>query len=275
MSLTTKMEMLNYYTAPGVHTDASEFSDMLANLPSDVPGLVQVVQGSLLHVFWAERYGRKLNEEEKATLNIRPVAEKLAIMQAVDPASLIHPRPLELRQVGNCRDFSILLCSLLRFEGIPARARCGFGTYFLPDHYEDHWVCEYWKTAEERWVMVDAQLDAFQRQTLEIDFDSLDMPPGRFVPAGQAYQMCRQGKADPNAFGIFDMHGLDFIQGNVVRDYLALNKYEILPWDWGSGYLTEASFADLAFFDYLAALLVAGDESFTTLRTLYENDPPR
>jgi hypothetical protein len=122
--------------------------------------------------------------------------------------------------------------------------------------------------------MVDAQLDALQRQALEIDFDPLDMPTGRFIPAGLAYQMCRSGQADADLFGIFDMHGLDFIQGNVVRDFLALNKYEILPWDWGWGYLTEESFANLSFFDHLAALLVAEDEAFTELRGLYENDPP-
>src|SRR6516165_7569409 len=29
--------------------------------------------------------------------------------------------------------------------------------------FEDHWVCEYWNGAEERWVLVDAQLDELQQ----------------------------------------------------------------------------------------------------------------
>ena len=41
--------------------------------------------------------------------------------------------------MGNCRDFSTMLCTVLRYQNTPARARCGFGAYFLPDHYEDHW----------------------------------------------------------------------------------------------------------------------------------------
>ena len=201
---------------------------------------VQIVQGALIHVFWAERSGRRLAESEQFTLQVRPVAEKLGYLRQADAAPLVQARPLDQRQVGNCRDFSVLLCTLLRWQGVPARARCGFATYFLPDHYEDHWVCEYWNAAQARWIMVDAQLDAFQQQVLQLDFDPLDTPADRFITAGRAYQMCRSGQASPDDFGIFDMHGLGFIQGNVVRDFLALNKVEILPWDLGLG-LSERS----------------------------------
>jgi hypothetical protein len=72
-----------------------------------------------------------------------------------------------------------MLCALLQYQGVPARARCGFGAHFMPGHYEDHWVYEYWKTDEGRWVMVDAQLGDFQRQALQIEFDSCDVPPIR------------------------------------------------------------------------------------------------
>lgn len=46
--------------------------------------------------------------------------------------------------------------------------------------------------------------------------------------------MCRDGEEDPEKFGIFDMRGMGFILRNLIRDLLALNKIEILPWDpWG------------------------------------------
>jgi len=264
--------MLAYYAAPGVMTATGEQGDFMAGLPTDVAGLVQVVQGALIHVFWAERYGRTLSEEEKATVNVRPADEKLALMRQANPAPLAKARPLEQRQVGNCRDFSVLLTALLRRQGTPARARCGFGTYFMPDHYEDHWVVEYWHAAEQRWVMVDSQLDDFQQKALQINFDALDMPRGQFVPGGEAYQMCRAGQADPDKFGIFDMHGMDFIRGDLVRDFMALNKVEILPWDGGWGYLTEKKFADLALFDHLTGLLTGGDAAFPALRAQFESD---
>jgi hypothetical protein len=77
-------------------------------------------------------------------------------------------------------------------------------------------------------------LDEFQRRTLGIDFDPLDMPAGEFVPASETWLRCRAGKEDPGKFGIFDMHGLWFIRGNLVRELAALNHAEMLPWDvWG------------------------------------------
>jgi hypothetical protein len=170
---------------------------------------------------------------------------------------------------------TMLLCAILRHQGVPARARCGFGAYFRPGAYEDHWVCEYWRVEERRWVMVDAQLDEMQRSVLEIDFDPCDLPPGRFVTGGEAWQRCRSGQADPDRFGIFDMHGQWFIRGDLVRDLLALNKIEILPWDpWGlmAGPDDETTPEDVALLDRIAALTLAGDEAFPEVRALYEGD---
>jgi hypothetical protein len=76
-------------------------------------------------------------------------------------------------------------------ERCPARPRCGFGAYFLPNHYEDHWVCEYWNEAGGRWVLVDAQLDELQRNVLETSFDTLDVPRDQFIVGGAAWKMCR------------------------------------------------------------------------------------
>ncbi len=121
----------------------------------------------LVHIFWAERYGLSLPEERKQEVALRSVAEKLERLLELDSRPLDKARPLEMRLVGNCRDFSVLLASILRHHGTPARARCGFGAYFMPDHYEDHWVCEYWNGAKERWTLVDAQLDAFQCDALK------------------------------------------------------------------------------------------------------------
>jgi hypothetical protein len=271
--------MLAYYAASGVMTDLAAHKPFLTDLSRDLPELVRMVQGMLIHVFWAERYGRTLSEAEKVTLQVRPAGEKLVILRQANPAPLAQPRPLDGRQVGNCRDFSVLLTALLRHLGVPARSRCGFGAYFLPDHYEDHWVVQVWHPEQERWRWVDPQLDAVQQQALGIDFDPLDMPyhpntlESKFIPAGEAYRICLGGGADPEKFGIFDMHGMDFIRGNVVRDFLALNKLEILPWDWGWGYLTVTRFADLALFGHLSALLATGDEAFPSWRALFENEP--
>lgn len=266
---------LEYYAHPGPMTDPQEHAGLFEGLPTDISALVQVVQGLLLHVFWAERYGVTLPEERKQEVNIRAVSHILARIQELDARPLTVARPLEKKLVGNCRDFSTLLCAMLRSQGVPARARCGFGAYFEPGHYEDHWVCEHWKKDEGRWVMVDAQLDQFQRQALKIQFDPLDVPPHQFLIAGKAWQLCRAGQADPDHFGILNMHGLWFIRGNVGRDLLSLNKLEILPWDgWGliAKEEQDLSTEDVELLDHVAALTLAGNEAFSQVRSMYEDD---
>ncbi|MBN1285505.1 MAG: transglutaminase domain-containing protein, partial [Anaerolineae bacterium] len=197
-----------YYTEPGVMTDPGAHTDLLKGLPGDIPSLCKVVQGVLLHMHWAKRYGQELTEERKAEANIRRASDRLADIRAKDPRPVIEARPPELKQVGTCRDYTVMLVALLKHLGIPARARCGFGAYFTPGKYEDHWVGEYWDEDARRWVLVDAQLDDLQRAALGIDFDPCDVPRDRFLIAGRAWQMARNGQADPNNFGIFDMWGL-------------------------------------------------------------------
>lgn len=266
---------LEYYSSPGLMTDPEEHIALFDHLPTEIPALCRIVQDNLIHIFWAERYGVILTEEKKQEVQIRSVALKLARIREIDDSPLTVKRPLDKRLVGNCRDFSVLLCAILRHQGVPARARCGFGTYFEPDHNEDHWVCEYWREDEQRWVIVDAQLDSLQCENLNIDFDPTDMPPGQFLPAGKAWQLCRDGQADPERFGIFDMHGMWFIRGNAVRDLLALNKVEILPWDgWGliakdEGIITSE---DMAILDRIAELTLSGNRAFSEIRSIYKND---
>lgn len=272
------IEVLSYYATPGMMTDPGPYRPQYADLPTDIGELCQVIQNNLIHIFWAERYGRKLKEGEDETVNIRPVAQKLALMGKENPIPLTAARTLSQRQVGNCRDFSLLLTSILRARGVPARARCGFGAYFLPNHFEDHWVSEVWHQDQKRWVLVDAQLDALQCKELGVSFDPTDVPRDQFIVAGQAWQMCRLEKAAPQQFGIFEMRGWWFIWGNVVREILSLNKIELLPWDILPGCMThnlEAPLVDgpeLAFYDGIAALTLAADVAWADLRAIYDKD---
>jgi hypothetical protein len=266
---------LQYFALPGVMTDPENYAHLFDGLPTDIGALCRLVQGLLLHVFWAERVGAALTEARRQEVGIRAVAAKLARIQALSNEALEVARPLQDRLVGNCRDFAVLLCAMLRHQGVPARSRCGFGAYFSPDQYEDHWVCEVWNAKEERWILVDAQLDTFQQEALDLGFDPLDVPRDQFIVGGKAWQMCRAGQADPDRFGIFDCHGLWFVRGNVVRDFLAFNKIEILPWDgWGliSAEDEELTADDLALLDRIASLTQAGHEAFPEIRSLYRQD---
>jgi Transglutaminase-like superfamily len=268
-------DILDFYTQTAVMTSPGNHAQAFAGLPGDVSCLAPIVQGLLLHEHLAPAYGETLSDERRSQVHTRPTQEILDHLLAPDGLPLTAARPVETRHIGNCRHFSLLVVAMLRDKGVPARARCGFGAYFDPDHYVDHWVCEYWNAEQERWILADAQIDETQQAIFHTDFDLMDVPRDKFLIAGDAWTKCRAGEADPDKFGIMDMHGLWFIAGNVLRDFAALNNMEMLPWDvWGGMVMPnqEPQGELLELYDQLAAITLAPDPNFAELRARYEND---
>ena len=265
---------LTYFTQHGRMSDPGAHASLFQNLPTSIAELVKLVQNVTIHVFWTERYGFNAPPERMDELQLRSMERRLAHTIKLDPRPLAEPRPIDKKLLGNCRDHSLLLASLLRHQGIPARARCGFGAYFLPDHFEDHWVTEYWNQEQDRWVMVDSQLDTLQCEAMKIPFNPLDVPRDQFIVGGKAWQMCRFGEQNPDKFGIFEMHGLGFVRGNLVRDVASLNKMELLPWDCWGIILNEQidSPEDLSLLDEVAALTANDVPEFEAVRSRYETD---
>jgi hypothetical protein len=272
---TTLNSTLTYYTQHGRMSDPGTYASLFENLPTSISELVKLVQGITIHVFWAERYGLKIPPERMDELQLRSVERRLARTIELDPRPFNEPRSIDKKLLGNCRDHSLLLTSLLRHQGVPARARCGFGAYFMPNHFEDHWVTEYWNQELSRWIFVDAQLDELQCNVMKIPFDTLDVPRDQFIVGGKAWQLCRSGEQDSDKFGIFDMHGLGFVRGNLVRDVASLNKMELLPWDCWGVILNEQldNPDDLGALDEIAALTAGDVPEFEAVRSQYKSDP--
>jgi len=260
---------LDFYRTPVDLSDAGLHARLLDDLPRDIPGLVKVVQGLLIHEHMTDAYGVALPAERRGESHARPIEAMLAAIAARDPSPLSAPRAAADRYICVCRSFALLLVAILRHQGVPARARCGFGAYFEAGKFYDHWVVEYWSTAGKRWVKVDSQVDDRQREMFGVTIDTLDVTPEQFLVAGDAWKLCRSGREDPQDFGILDMHGLWFIASNIVRDVAALNNREMLPWDvWGGMQLIDDGL-DFAFFDRLAELTHAPERHFVELRAVY------
>ena len=86
------------------------------------------------------------------------------------------------------------------------------------------------------------------------------------------WQRCRDGKADPEKFGILGMSGGWFVRGNVVRDLLALNKLEVSPWDsWRLATKDDNALtgAHLALCDRIAAVTQGDDVDLAEVRAIY------
>jgi len=275
----TAMENLReYYAHHGAMTAAGPYGAELQSLPREIGALCEVIQGVLIHRDMAPfLYQTTFSEEKRDEAHTRAVAAMLSRIHSLDAKPLTSLRERTNRMAAVCRHFSTLLTAILREQGVAARARCGFGAYFTPGKFEDHWVCEYWNAALGRWIIVDAQLDAIQREALRTDFDPLDVPRDRFIVAGDAWQMCRSGRVAAERFGLSYVHlqGLWFVAGNVLRDFASLNRMEMLPWDvWGLMTMDDAGLTDQhnALLDRIAALSLAGDKAFAQIRAIYESE---
>ena len=245
---------------------------LFENLPRGAQALAGVVQGLLMHEHISSAYGLDLSAEQHAQAHVRSVEGMLEGIAGHDPRPLTAARAPGERQVGVCRHFTLMHVAMLRDQGVPARARCGFAAYFERGKFLDHWVTEYWNGLESRWVLVDSQLDQRQRDLFHIAFDPLDVPREQFLVAGDAWMRCRRGEADPQAFGILDMYGFWFIAGNVIRDVAALNNREMLPWDMWGGMAARDDGIDLALIDRLAPLTLAPDAHLEELGAAYGDE---
>jgi Transglutaminase-like superfamily len=248
--------------------------------PMTAPGAAacSAIQGTLIHrdiTPWL--YDIKLSEEARDLANVRPGAGMLSQIRALSDCPLTEAREPKQRTPAVCRHFATMFCAILREPGVPARARCGFGAYFKPGRFEDHWVAEYWDSAQNRWILVDAQLDAVQRETFKPGFDPLDVPPGGFIVAGDAWRQCRNGQAYPNLFGLSFMNeqGLWWVAQNLIRDLAALNRMEMLPWDvWGAmpKPTTEITDSEINLLDRVSEITLAGDAALPDLQEIYQDD---
>ncbi len=260
---------LEYYACPGHITDVGAAADLLGRLPSTIPGLCHLIQGVVLHPFEAHHYGVKIPRKRWQELELCEVASMLQRVWELERAPLDVQRSPEKRLLGNCRDYATLLCALLRLQRIPARVRYGFATYFEANFYTDHVVCEYWNTQQQRWILVDAQIDEVLRQAYRININTLDLPQDAFLLAGRAWQLYRNATVDPTDFGITwsGPCGVAFIRTGVLHEVAALNKVELLcqeEWDLDEG---EEQFQLV---DQLAQWTLDADTMLEQLRRVFE-----
>ena len=210
--------------------DLGAFAAKAAALPMDVGALCRFAQGALIHQGWFADYGVTAEDFPAFSRTTLPVARRLAEVAPSQTRIGRRRAPPRDRAPVTCRDFALVLCSLLRAKRIKARLRCGFGRYFEPS-WEDHWVCEYFDASARTWRLADAQIDLVLRAKHAIAFDAADVPRSQYMTAGRAWLAARAGQFAFEDFGQGAVRGAWFMHVDVVRDALAMRDVVTSAWD--------------------------------------------
>ncbi len=263
-----------YYAKHGVMTAPGAHSNLCASLPEDITDLCEVVQGLLVYAGHTHRYGVQPTQKRKRQdLGLRKVEDMLTRILEMDNRDLRKQRLPRDRLVASCRHFCVLLVSFLREKGIPARARVGYATYLVAGIYGDHWICEYWNVTDKRWIRVDAVLDSTLKKAFSTTFEPTDVPDAKFLTAGELRRVAGLPKEEPSR--LISAILPDMSTGcNIIRDLLALNKMEVLPWD-STAFMDQQRYplpGRLSVLDRIAATTAAASD-LAQIRSEYLSHP--
>ena len=243
----TSAELLDFYRTQTEITNPEPHREVFENLPNAIPALYRAIQGSLIHMWWISEQNYGFTQADLADdgreildeISLRTTADMLGAILEMDPRPLTEAREARQRLVGNCRDYTVLLVSILRYRGIPARARTGTARYFFPEakRLEDHWICEWWNESDERWQQTDAQIDDLMKRAMKLPFDPIDLPEGQFLTGWECYDELTSGRVEPEEIGMPpDFCGMGYVRNKMLEDLAAVTGEEVLPWaGWGIG----------------------------------------
>jgi Transglutaminase-like superfamily len=274
-------EDLSYYASQSPVTDPGGMSHRLTDLLDDLASWQRVARGLVIHYRADNPPAHGIPEERLAEIDSRYAETMLARLGELDDRPLSEGRPPKKRLVGCCRDFTVLFLTMARAFGIPARARVGFATYFIPGFNLDHEVAEVWDAGDRRWRLVDAELDDDHIDPNDsARVDPHDVPRDRFLVAGTAWQLCRAGEADPETFlvdpdlDIEMTRSWPYLRHNLIHDLAALNKVEMVLWDsWGLIEQEHLAERDLELLDQVAKATASADPDLSELRRLHDGEP--
>ena len=260
-----KEKLLQYYCEHGPMTEIKTMQQMVSDIPKDIPTIVTYVQNILLHQHWRTAYGVEVSEDRLREPLIWSFADKLVFLNNRGFKHVSEKKNPEEKMIGICRTSRSPRRHFVEKPAFPPELDAD-SPLILSRKIHRPLGLEYWNEDQQRWVMVDAQLDELQQKALQITFDPLDVGETDFINGPRAWIMCRAGKADPELFGIFQWWGYEYLRCNLILDANSLLKMPMQPWDQWEGYkdlpMEEWTEADFAVMDELASLALAIDDDF-------------
>lgn len=287
--------ILEFYKKTSLYTDLGLYADFAQKLPDDISELCLLQRNQIIHPFdLSDEEMRKdsnsfygdMTKIPRTALcyenDLYPTAQAMLSELLRRDRNYSINRKIEDKIHVCCREQAILLASILKAKGIPARVRSGFAKYVNTSLTQagDHWITEYYDIKLEKWILVDADMH-YDKATLEeyhVDFNLLDMPREKFIFGAEAYLGLREKKfkpeeiyyaSSPLTIGLeASIHGLFYDFHSLMNNeiiFLHLPKY-IRDKNFK---LSEEEYIEL---DELAKLMLDPDKNFDKLNYIWENN---
>lgn len=183
--------VLDFYKQYSSFTDPGEYAYLYKNLPDSLPELCQLIKSQFIHPY-AElpKYSEQI-PKERWDESVKYPTVKLILkgLLSYDSRGLVKDRKPEDRLVLGCHEYAILLASILKYHGIPARVRAGHATYITPDFHVSHTICEVWNENDKRWMLVDPGMNM------------IDFSRDKFDFSNDAWVQMQKKEIDPDIYG--------------------------------------------------------------------------
>jgi hypothetical protein len=209
----TESSILDFYRKYSSFTDPGEYAYLYENLPDSLPELCSLIRSQFIHPYaQLPKYRDQIPKERwNESLKYPTVESVLEGLLSYDSSGLVKDRKVEDRLVLGCRHNAILLASILKYRGIPARVRAGHVTYLRPGFHLSHTICEVWNKNESRWMLVDPSM-------VKIDFSR-----EQFDFSHELWLKLQKEEIDPDQYGFPGRYsGFVSIVGKVCPDLASI-----------------------------------------------------
>lgn len=263
--------LLEFYRQYSSSTDPGEYGDLYQGLPVSLQELCSLIRSQFIHPY-AElpKYRDRIPQERWGEMSkYSSVVSILGGLVSYDSSGLTKGRQIEDKLVLGCWHNSILLASILKSRGIPARVRYGHATYIAPGYHISHVISEVWNEDELRWMLVDPSMDM------------VDFSRDKFDFSNEAWLQYQREEIDPSLYGIPGRYsGMGSIAAKVSGDLASIlgtehTTFEFAPiLDFIFEEDKELTAEQTEILNRISALMRSIDaDSFAELKHLYNNTP--
>jgi hypothetical protein len=209
----TESSVLNHFRKYSSFTDPGEYSYLYKDLPDSLPDLCSIIKAQFIHPYADLPNCRDIIPRERWNEfpkypTVKSILEGLL---SYNEAGITTERETKDKLVLICRQNAILLASILKYRGIPARVRAGHAAYIAPGFHVSHTICEVWNEEDKRWMLVDPSMDMVDFSRDQFDFSN------------ELWIQFQNDEIDPNLYGVPRRYtGLISIVGKISTDLASL-----------------------------------------------------